>query len=238
LKTLISAAAFMAVSVACCSAGSDPARPTVPLHPFWNLSQLPNGPEKDMSRMSMPAGSAVLIAPGYLLTSTVSMGAVKEDLGLDPAVWLFDGTSWIKGRYVDYDNKTGLALIRADVPGAAIALTRRTDGILRHVAIPFAKALQSPPVRQEFPLEPCEKVPEAMLEAVGRRIILPDYCFAGRVTAIPGGAFIDHEGRLAGLQTSPTGSPAHAGAGTQAIRDFVNMYFSSWGRDVKDKPKL
>lgn len=243
MKNIVLFTVFFAATFICCDASTEEAHAAEPpIYPFWNLAQMPHGPTVARERMPIPTASAVLIAPGWLVTSAEAMGSVAVDLNMDPTVYLFDGMNWYTGRYVDYDRGKRLALIRADVPGIPWLLEpsiseRKGHGIFELLAIPWSKALDRPIVRDQFPLSPCESVPDWMVD-VGINVVMPTYCFRGKVTTLAGGAFVDTDGNLAGLQVSLTAADGHAGASAADIRDFVRTYFASWGRDVKDKPKL
>lgn len=53
---------------------------------------------------------------------------------------------------------------------------------------------------------------------------------------LPGAALLDEDGALAGIQTYPTGSRRAAGPSAAEIREYLDLYFATWGAAVKPKP--
>jgi hypothetical protein len=216
------------------------------IYPVWTLKQMPDGPEA-ATAMPQPKFSAILIAPGYLVAPTYGMDEVEIDFRLDPTVYIFDGKTWYTGKYVDRDRHIRIALIRADVPGTPIALTSsvawmdlplvsmivgltvtssRTIGIWSRLKpIPCGRSVDTPK----------DDEGAIHMETVRRMFA---HCYYGQVKTLSGAAMLAVDGTLAGLQTFPLGTRVHAGSSAMEIREFVSQYFVTWGRGVKNKPKI
>lgn len=230
---------FMACSLCCHSGNATRPAPPVPLYPYWTLAQLPDGPVADR-QPPHPAGSAALIAANYLLTSTEGMGAVADDFGLDPTVFVYDGAAWHRGRYVDRDHGSGLALIRADgVPGTPVRIRKNEDTFTdRLIGIPAMPGRPMHVAPTETLAAPCG--PRVRLQPLDGEFVPPEreaICLQGRVRDLPGGLFMDISDIVSGMQVEQTGDRP-GGPDAAAIRDFVDTYFSSWGRDVRPRPEI
>ncbi|HTM68462.1 MAG TPA: hypothetical protein VL426_04125 [Candidatus Binatia bacterium] len=220
-----------AAVLAGCAERVPAASATAPLYPYWPVAALPARMAVD--KAPPPAGGAVLVANGYLLTTTYGMGAVADDFGLDPAVFVYDGTAWHEGRYVDRDKRLHLALIRADVPGTPVRLARAAGRPARLLGLgPLAVNVQrSSPVNAAR----CREVPRWAVSDFG---MAPQqtWCFSEVVHDLAGGIFLDEDGALAGIQTNPFGSTETAGPDAADIRSYLDLYFATWGASVKPKP--
>lgn len=202
------------------------------LYPYWTLESLPDGPPD--GNPPTPTATAVLVAPGYLLTTIEGMGDVATDFGMDPTVYVFDGTNWHVGRYVDRDMKLRIALIRADVPGTSVPVPRsavRPATIVGMSPFESRERLASP-----VSGPPCPATPRWMRDDFGTRRS-PTVCISMLVGNLPGGAMLDANGALASLQTSPYGVGQSAGPDAAEIRDFLDLYFTTWGSAVRPRPE-
>jgi hypothetical protein len=238
MKMVLHSVTFIADALSSCAAGAQAVPEGPPIYPIWNKAQMPDGRETASDLVPVPTASAVLVAPGYLLTSAEALGktSVRFDLPDSDVVFIFDGKDWHSGRYVDYDSRSNLALIRADVPGTPVALATKEQGPVRLKGIPWTKSKDRPIVHEVLLLAACDGPPDLLDGIIGQRPRVKSLCFQGRVKTLAGGALVDGDGRLVALQVNSAGSHYHAGVGAAELRNFVERYFSSWGRDVKDKP--
>jgi hypothetical protein len=224
---------FVAFAVIGCGRRSVP--PLSPsLYAYWTLEALPNGPPSD-GVVPTPTASAILVAPGYLLTSIEGMGDVADDFGMDPTVYVFDGASWHTGRYVDRDTKLNIALISADVPGTPVRISRAAVRPSTIVGIsPF-----EPTERRESSVGGlrCPERRRSLRDDFGMLMRMPTVCIAMLVGNLPGGAMLGDDGSLAAVQTSPYGAGESAGPDAAEIRDFLDLYFATWGAAVRPKPE-
>lgn len=221
-----------ALTLAGCSrSASAPLRAS--LFPYWTLAQLPGGPPK--GDPPSPTATAVLIAPGYLLTTIEGMGDVATDFGRDPAVYVHDGAGWHAGRYVDRDMKLRIALIRADVAGTPVRLPRE--------AVPAASIVGASPFEPDQPRASpfggprCPEAPRWFRDDYGERSRTPSVCVQMVVGNLPGGVMLDEGGALASVQTMPFGVGQSSGPDAAEIRDFLDLYFATWGSAVRPKPE-
>lgn len=229
----LSAFAVVLTLITGCAERTPAAVAAAPLYPYWPLARLPGGTVAP-DQSPPPTAAAVLVAKGYLLTTTSGMGEVADDFRLDPTVYVYDGAAWHQGRYVDRDKRTRLALIRADVPGTPVRIARAERGSLRLVGLrPFAAAISD---EAAVPGTRCDEFPPWALEQFGERA-KPSLCFKATVHDLAGGMFLDAEGDLAGIQVNPLGVVETAGPNADDIRAFLDLYFSTWGSSVKPKPK-
>ncbi|MEY4745117.1 MAG: hypothetical protein RL272_1062 [Candidatus Parcubacteria bacterium] len=228
-------AALALLLLAGCGTSPPPAAyAQAPLYPYWPIARMPSGPQSG-ERQPAPTATAVLVAPGYLLTAIAGMGDVADDFSLDPAVYVFDGTAWHAGRYVDRDKALRVALIRADVPGTPMKLSDAGSRPSRLVGTaPFVRTAGMFVVRA-WRGEPCAELPSWLDDDIGpaRR---PSLCVAGRQKELPGGIMVDAAGRLAGIQVNPLGAGEAAGPDAADIRAYLDLYFSTWGAAVTPKP--
>lgn len=222
------------LALAGCAGGPTAASAAAPIYPYWPIARLPLGP-LPVERAPSPVASAVLVAPGYLLTSIEDMGDVMDDFGLDPAVYVFDGTAWHAGRYVDRDKGLRLALIRADVPGTPYRLASRSVPPARMLGIAPLATARGARDQREWRDAPCETLPRWLADDLGG-VRTPALCAQMPVTGLPGAALLDEDGALAGIQTYPTGSRRAAGPSAAEIREYLDLYFATWGAAVKPKP--
>lgn len=227
VRPLIVAAAVLAG----CANRTPAASTAAPLYPYWPIASLPaNTP---IGKAPPPAGGAVLVAKGYLLTTTYGMGAVADDFGLDPTVYVYDGSAWHEGRYVDRDKRLRLALIRADVPGVPVRLARADRPPSRLVGLRPSGV----PEPRSSPLNAarCREVPRWAVSDFG---MAPQQslCFSEVVHEIAGGLFMADDGSVAGIQTNPFASMETAGPNADDVRSFLDLYFATWGAAVKPKP--
>jgi hypothetical protein len=222
-----------ALAVLCgCANRTQPTAADAPLYPYWTLADLPAGP-RDPQKTPPPTAGAVVVAKGYLLTTTAGMGAVADDFGMDPKVYVYDGAAWHEGRYVDRDKKLRLALIRADVPGTPMRLARANLRVLRVTAL---RPLAVPAPRDSaIGDRHCDQFPPWVLEDLGETP-KPPLCFKVEVRDLAGGMFMDEGGNLAGVQVNPLGVSETAGPNAEDIRSFLDLYFKTWGSAVKPKP--
>jgi len=203
-----------------------------PLYTYWTLAALPAGATAPQ-KAPPPTAGAVLVAKGYLLTTTSGMGAVADDFGMDPTIYVYDGTAWHEGRFVDRDKRFHLALIRADVPGTPVRLARANLSLVRVTGLrPFAT-----PVPHDSAIgdRSCDQFPPWVLRELGETP-KPSLCFKAVVRDLAGGLFMDEGGNLAGLQVNPLGVGETAGPNADDIREFLDLYFATWGSSVKPKP--
>lgn len=202
-----------------------------PLYPYWPAASLPANTPID--KAPPPAAGAVLVAEGYLLTTTYGMGAVADDFGLDPTVYVFDGGAWHEGRYVDRDKRLHLALIRADVPGTPVRLAAAAGKATRLLGLqPYGVAVTR---SSRVDASPCREVPRWAVSDFGMDP-RASWCFSAVVHELAGGLFLDDDGALAGIQANPFGSVETAGPNAEDIRSFLDLYFSTWGASVRPKP--
>ncbi|HTK04404.1 MAG TPA: hypothetical protein VL500_02380 [Candidatus Eisenbacteria bacterium] len=222
-----------ALAVLCgCSNRTPAATAAVPLYPYWTLQSMPAGPT-DPRKAPPPAAGAVLVAKGYLVTTTYGMGDVADDFGMDPTVYVYDGTDWHQGRYVDRDKRFRIAIIRADVPGTPVRLARANLELVRVTALrPLAI-----PVPHDSAIgdRRCDQFPRWVLEDLDETP-KPTLCFKAVVHDLAGGMFMDEGGNLAGLQVNPLGVGETAGPSADDIRSALDLYFATWGSAVKPKP--
>lgn len=203
------------------------------LFPYWTLEQLPDGPPE--GEPPTPTATAVLIAPGYLLTTIEGMGDVATDFGRDPTVYVRDDAGWQTGRYVDRDMKLRIALIRADVAGTPVRLPREA---VRAATIVGASPFEPDQVRASpFGGPRCPEAPRWFPDDFERRRRAPSVCVQMVVGNLPGGVMLDEGGALASVQTSPFGVGQSAGPDAAEIRDFLDLYFATWGSAVRPKPE-
>lgn len=236
MRTFLLSLAFIIATAACLASGSEEAPEASPIYPFWDRAGMPDGPAAATDRMPLPTASAVLVAPGYLVTSAEFIDAASLDVRDSDVVYVFDGQEWHSGRYVDYDSRTRLALIRADVPGIPMVLASKPFGPMRLTGIPWAKGVDRPIVLKQSLLRECDGPPDFLEGIMERRFRVKSRCFQGQVKTLAGGALVDGDGRLAGLQVNSTGAQYHSGVDAAEILYFMETYFASWGSDVKNKP--
>lgn len=201
------------------------------LYPYWTLERLPDGPPE--GDPPTPTATAVLVAPGYLLTSIEGMGDVATDFGMDPTVYVHDGANWHVGRYVDRDMKLRIALIRADVPGTPLRIPQGAVSPSTIVGMsPFESRERraSPVVGQS-----CRTTPCWMPDDFGM-CRSPTVCISMRVGNLSGGVMLDDDGALASVQTSAYGVGQSIGPDAAEIRGFLDLYFATWGSAVRPKP--
>lgn len=223
------------LALAGCAGGPTAASAAAPIYPYWPLARLPAGPQQQPARMPAPAASAVLVAPGYLLTSIEGMGAVADDFGLDPKVYVFDGTVWHEGRYVDRDTALRVALIRADVPGTPLRLPRQSMPAVSMLGIAALAPTGGARDLRDWHGGTCEELPRWLADDLGRART-PTLCAEGPVKDLPGAVLLDADGALAGIQVRPFGSGQAAGPDAAEIRAYLDLYFATWGAAVKPKP--
>jgi len=225
---------FLLVALAVIGCGRRPVPPlSSSLYPYWTLEALPAGPPSD-GVVPTPTASAILVAPGYLLTSVEGMGDVADDFGMDPPVYVFDGTSWHTGRYVDRDTKLRIALIRADVPGTPLRIPR--EAVLPSTIVGISPFESAERRASSVNGPPCPARPRWLHDDFGMRARTPTVCIAMLVGNLPGGAMLGVDGTLAAVQTSPYGVGQSAGPDAAEIRDFLDLYFATWGSAVRPRP--
>nr|ALV85558.1 hypothetical protein [uncultured bacterium pA1] len=195
---------------------------------------MPSGPSP-RAQPPAPAASAVLVAPGYLLTSIAGMGAVADDLSSDPTVYVFDGTSWHTGRYVDRDKGLQIALIRADVPGVPVSLPRAASRPARVLGLAALAPTDASPRSRAWRGSPCNVIPRWLAIQLDRERT-PTLCVADPVREIPGAILLDADGAFAGIQVNPAGFDETGGPDAAEIRAYLDLYFATWGASVKPKP--
>jgi hypothetical protein len=245
MKTIFFALLSSFALLACDACGPSGRRPaatitpreaTLPTFPFWTAAQSPDGDRAEPNRLAAPAGAATLVATGFLLASIEGMRDVADDPGADATVWLHDGTRWVRGRYVDRDHGLRLALIRADMPGAPLGISKAAGPPERLAGIPALVAERLPITLAIEPIRPCDELPAIARELLGDERPAYGVCAVGKVHELPGGVFLDREDRIAGIQVFGYGSPARVGPDAAALREYLDTYFASWGSAVRPKP--
>lgn len=202
------------------------------LYPYWTLESPPGGPPD--GEPPVPTATAVLVAPGYLLTTVEGMGEVANDFGMDPTVYVHDGTRWHVGRYVDRDMKLRIALIRADVPGTPLRIPRAAARPVTIVGVsPYEPGTR---VASSFDGPPCPAAPRWIRDGFGSRRV-PTVCVSMIVGNLPGGVMLAADGALAAVQTSPFGVGQSSGPDAVEVREFLDLYFATWGSAVSPKPE-
>ena len=194
---------------------------------------------------------AVLVARDYLVAPMAAFDA-SFDFSKDPDVCIHDPKSPapIRAQLVDVDTTYEMVLIRAAKPprGVPVILDRATRPTTDFVRFIPTIAQPAPGTVELTPnhvrLSPCRHTQETGF--FGSNGIVPGLCAMGMVESFNGIAafsspmtlsalFTDHARSLLNGEIVPM---LYLGVPSTRIRAFVEGYFTSWGKYVKDKPRL